>query len=81
MGFMPEGLTQSVKSGSLINLINVFSQLHFSQLIQLLYETEMIVNPFDIQTAAFQHLSILLFVMTLFNYHLVIFPLCFSQLT
>lgn len=81
MGFMTEGLTLTVNPESLINLINVFSYFYFRQLIQLLYETEIIVNPFDIWTAAFQHLSILLFIMTLFNDYLVIFPLCFSQLT
>lgn len=78
---MPEGLTPSVNSGSFINVINVFSYFYFRQLIQLLYESEIIVNPFDIPTAALQHLSTLLFIMALFNDLLVIFSSCFSQLT
>lgn len=81
MGFMLEGLTPSVNSESFINLINVFSYFYFRQLIQLLYETEIIVNPFDIPTATFQHLSTLLFIMAFFNDLLVIFSSCFSQLT
>lgn len=81
MGFMPEGLTPSVNSGSFINLINVFSYFYFRQLIQLLYDTEIIVNTFDIPTATFQHLSTLLFIIALFNDFLVISSSCFSQLT
>jgi len=81
MGFMLEGLTRSVNSGSFTNLINVFSYFYFRQLIQLFYETEIIVNPFDIPKATFQHLNTLLFIMALFNDLLVIFSSCFSQLT
>jgi len=78
---MLEGLTRSVNSGSFTNLINVFSYFYFRQLIQLFYETEIIVNPFDIPKATFQHLNTLLFIMALFNDLLVIFSSCFSQLT
>lgn len=86
---MPKGMTPSVNSGPFIYLMNMFSfffylfyfYFYFRQLIQLLYATEIIVNPFDIPTATFQHLSTLLLIMTLFNDLLVIFSSCSSQLS
>lgn len=81
MGFMPGELTTSVNSGSFINLISMVLYFYFRQLIQLLYEAEITVNPFNIPAETFQLLRTLLFIMALFNDLLVIFSSCFSQLT